>query len=103
MLRVDHRPSSRGARPCAPTPETEQENQVICLTVGIFISKFILALNFAFEKAQCLPFYNYDEDGTNRKEDITDWALKEYRNHYQYTSITNDSNRLDDEEYIVKR
>ena len=66
----------------------------VLLSVGIFISKFILALNFAFEKAQCLPFYNYDEDGTNRREDIADWALKEYRNHYQYTSITNDSNRL---------
>ncbi len=78
-----------------PTPETEQENQVICLpgignrkAFGIFISKFVLALDFAFEKAQCFPFYTYDEDGTNRRENITDWALEQYRNHYQDTTIT---------------
>ena len=24
---------------------------------------------------QCFPFYTYDEDGKNRQENITDWAL----------------------------
>jgi predicted helicase len=31
---------------------------------------------------QCFPFYTYDEDGTNRRENITDWALAEFRKHY---------------------
>ncbi|MFH1417004.1 MAG: type ISP restriction/modification enzyme, partial [Planctomycetota bacterium] len=31
---------------------------------------------------QCFPFYIYDEDGTNRRENITDWALKHFREHY---------------------
>ena len=26
---------------------------------------------------QCFPFYIYDEDGTNRRENITDWALRD--------------------------
>jgi predicted helicase len=30
---------------------------------------------------QCFPFYVYDEDGTNRRENITDWALKQFRTH----------------------
>jgi predicted helicase len=31
---------------------------------------------------QLFPFYTYDEDGTNRRENITDWALAEYRSRY---------------------
>src|ERR1700688_2251690 len=30
----------------------------------------------------CFPFYVYDEDGTNRRENITDWALERFRMHY---------------------
>jgi predicted helicase len=33
--------------------------------------------------AQCFPFYTYDEDGTNRRENITDWALAQFREQYQ--------------------
>jgi predicted helicase len=78
-----------------PTPETEKENQVICTpgignrqSFAVFISKFIISLDFAFEKVQCFPFYTYNEDGTNRQENITDWALKQYQNHYQDTKIS---------------
>ena len=34
------------------------------------------------------PFYAYDEDGTNRQENITDWALAEFRTHYNDNTIT---------------
>ena len=34
------------------------------------------------EKTQCFPFYTYDEDGSNRRENITDWALAQFREHY---------------------
>ena len=37
---------------------------------------------------QCFPFYIYDEDGSNRRENITDWALNEYREHYNDSKIT---------------
>jgi predicted helicase len=37
---------------------------------------------------QCFPFYRYNEDGTNRRENITDWALDEFSNHYSDPSIT---------------
>jgi predicted helicase len=32
-------------------------------------------------------FYTYDEDGTNRQENITDWALAQYRTHYKSDCI----------------
>ncbi|CAI8047272.1 hypothetical protein GBAR_LOCUS26116 [Geodia barretti] len=38
--------------------------------------------------SQCFPFYTYDEDGTNRQENITDWALAEFRTHYADDTIT---------------
>lgn len=31
---------------------------------------------------QCFPFYTYDEDGSNRQENITDWALEQVRQRY---------------------
>ncbi|MDB9323447.1 helicase [Nodularia spumigena CS-591/04] len=76
-----------------PTPETEEENQVIWLKVGSEIPFFPLVVNRIPDLlpqggSQCFPFYTYDEDGTNRRENITDWALEEYRNHYQDTTIT---------------
>ena len=38
--------------------------------------------------SQCFPFYTYDEDGSNRKENITDWALAEFRKHYNDDTIS---------------
>ena len=38
--------------------------------------------------SQCFPFYTYDEDGTNRQENITDWALENFRTHYGDDTIS---------------
>ena len=72
-----------------PTPETEQENRVICVAgigdrkgFGCLTTNRISSIDLAFEKAQCFPFYTYDEDGRNRRENITDWALEQFRAHY---------------------
>ena len=37
---------------------------------------------------QCFPFYTYAEDGSNRRENITDWALAQFRRQYQDDSIS---------------
>jgi|WetSurMetagenome_2_1015567.scaffolds.fasta_scaffold16419_2 predicted helicase len=72
-----------------PTLETEKENLVICVAgigdrkgFGCFVSNLILSLDFSFEKAQCFPFYVYDEEGNNRQENITDWALEKFKEQY---------------------
>ena len=76
-----------------PTPETEKENRVICVS-GLGSSKPFHTLIVSMipcldmlEKTQCFPFYTYNEDGSNRKENITDWSLKEFRDHYNDKSI----------------
>jgi len=38
--------------------------------------------------SQLFPFYTYAEDGTYRRENITDWALEQFRSHYHAPSIT---------------
>jgi predicted helicase len=42
----------------------------------------------AGSSAQCFPFYTYAEDGTGRVENITDWALGRFREHYKDDTIT---------------
>ena len=78
-----------------PTPEIEKENQVICVAgigdrkgFGCLTTSMIPSVDLAFEKTQCFPFYTYDEDGTNRRENITDWVLAEFRSHYKDDTIT---------------
>ena len=80
-----------------PTSDTEMENRVICVSgVGhdIFrchIADGIPELKFSSSSnggTQCFPFYTYDEDGTNCQENITDWALAEFRTHYSDDTIT---------------
>jgi predicted helicase len=36
----------------------------------------------AGSSSQCFPFYVYDEGGQHRRENITDWALTQFRDHY---------------------
>ena len=78
-----------------PTPETEMENRMICVAgignrkgFGCLITNMIPNLDLAFEKTQCFPFYTYDEDGRNRRENITDWALAQFRAHYRDDTIS---------------
>ena len=80
-----------------PTPKTETENQVIGVTgLGsekpfmVFLSQHLVDLHLvgAGSSSQCFPFYSYHEDGANRTENLTDWALSHYRQHYQDNRIT---------------
>jgi predicted helicase len=71
-----------------PTPASEKENKVICVS-GIgsnkpfhtLTSNIIPCLDL-LEKTQCFPYYTYAEDGSNRRENITDWALAQFQAKY---------------------
>lgn len=74
-----------------PAAESETENELIVVSdvghrapFGTLITKNIpelhlLATSDAF---QCFPFYVYDEDGGNWRENITDWALAQFQAKY---------------------
>ena len=76
-----------------PTPEIKTENRVICVggygrkEFAVLMSQFIPDMNFYVDPQQAFPFYTYEEDGRNRRENITDWALAQFRAHYRDDSI----------------
>ena len=78
-----------------PAPATETENRVICVPsrgstqIAFFMVRAIPDLNFfaGSTPIQSFPFYTYDEDGTNRRENITDWSLEQFHEHYKDDSI----------------
>ncbi len=39
-------------------------------------------------QTQCFPFYVYEENGSNRRENVTDWALKTFREAYGDKTIS---------------
>jgi predicted helicase len=80
-----------------PIENSERENRIICLTdrgsekpFMAMMSNQITDLHIvgAGCSSQCFPFYTYDEDGSNRRENITDWALEQFRAQYSDTNIS---------------
>jgi predicted helicase len=76
---------------------TRRENLLLCLTgpgsekpFCTLASASIVDLHLVSPgcTTQCFPFYTYAEDGTHRRENITDWALEQFRSHYHDPSIT---------------
>ncbi|MBI3797760.1 MAG: N-6 DNA methylase [Deltaproteobacteria bacterium] len=77
-----------------PGVSAEQENKVICCTnhtqksFSVQITNSIPDAAVGGRAGQCFPFYVYDEEGRNRRENITDWAPDRFRDHYSEKKIT---------------
>ena len=58
-------------------------------TQSVYCTRGIADLHLcsSLDGHQCFPFYVYAADGTNR-ENITDWALKQFKSHYKDKKIT---------------
>ena len=79
-----------------PTIASEFENTLIVVSDHGYRSPFsTLATNFipdlhliaTTDTFQCFPYYTYAEDGSNRRENITDWALSQFQAKYS-SSVT---------------
>jgi predicted helicase len=80
-----------------PDRQAEAENRAIVLSdhghrsvfsalaVGLIPECHLCAPTDAF---QSFPFYTYDPDGSNRRENLTDWTLSAFREHYGEPAIT---------------
>jgi predicted helicase len=83
-----------------PMEEKATENVVICISGGTFSKPFqTLAVSITpsldfLEKTQCLPLYCYKHD--KRIENITDWALNQFHEHYK----TQDIEKIDIFHYV---
>jgi predicted helicase len=81
-----------------PTLQSQAENRII-ITSGVGyrspVCNVIMSdsipeyhLCVSTDGHQTFPFYVYDEDGSNRRENITDWSLGQFRDHYKDDTIT---------------
>jgi len=74
-----------------PNEIAEKENRIIWLKVGNAWPTFALISDHICDLlpqggSQCFPLYVYDEDGSNRRENITPWGIKQFTEHYCGTS-----------------
>ena len=76
-----------------PVTKTPTENQSIIVKNSGEWPFFVLASNLVSDYqpqggSQCFTYYTYNVDGSNRQENITDWALSEFRTYYSDNTIT---------------
>jgi len=84
-----------------PNNATENENRVIAITSHsqlpflVQMIAYIPCMDVGGRPTQCFPFYTYNEDPSagsgqayNRRENITDWALEQFRTQYNDPNIT---------------
>ncbi|MEP6606440.1 MAG: type ISP restriction/modification enzyme, partial [Nitrosospira sp.] len=69
-------------------PEYRGSNPYISLVAGSRLNFSALAGNsipnyaiYSLDPAQCVPLYRFDAEG-NRTDNITDWGLKQFQQHY---------------------
>jgi predicted helicase len=60
------------------------ERPFACIATSV-IPNLVVAGGFGCT-TQCFPFYIYDDNG-DREENITDWALDQFRSHYENQAI----------------
>ena len=75
----------------------DKENVAICLNMTAerpftciatsVIPNLVVAGGFGCT-TQCFPFYVYDDSGTERRENVTNWAVANFQEHYENKSIT---------------
>jgi predicted helicase len=79
-----------------PTSVSEQQNRAIVLTTLGSEKPFMLLMAGTIVDyhlvgagcgTQCFPFYTYSEDGTKRRENITDWSLQQFRQRYDDSTL----------------
>ena len=80
-----------------PSMDSEEENRAICMTDKGSEKPFMTLMSCQIADlhlvgagcgSQCFPYYTYDEDGSNRRENITDWALARFRDQYGDETIS---------------
>lgn len=80
-----------------PTKRNSAENRVLCVTDAGSEKPFMslvaddivdLHLVGAGASCQCFPLYTYDADGGHRRDNVTDWALEQFKAQYSKAKIT---------------
>jgi len=79
-----------------PDHDAETENRAICVpAIGGRAQFWCFCVNripnltlTSIDANQCFPLYTYTDNGNAREENITDWALAQFEEHYSDSSVT---------------
>ncbi|MBC7366960.1 MAG: N-6 DNA methylase [Undibacterium sp.] len=80
-----------------PTPETSGENRVLCVTdvagrspFSVLVATEVVDLHLcaSTDTFQSFPLYTYDADGGPRRDNVTDWALAQFKDRYPKAKLT---------------
>ncbi len=77
-----------------PSSASENENKQIVVTgheqsvFSVLGASEVACSDVGGRPGKCFSFFIYDEEGSRRKENVTDWALAQYRTHYADMKIT---------------
>lgn len=80
-----------------PAPKTSGENRVLCVTdvagrspFSVLVATDIVDLHLcaSTDTFQCFPLYTYDADGGHRQDNVTDWALEQFKVRYPDSKLT---------------
>ncbi len=75
-------------------PTKYHKNFVICVTnhtqipFSVLMTDQISDVAIGGRTGQCFPYYVYDEDGSNQRENISNWALEHFRQQLGEQSIS---------------
>lgn len=75
-------------------PSNDKPNILICFSgaahkknFGALVTNSVPCFD-TIEKTQTMPLNKYNKDGTNKRDNITDWSLNEFQTHYKTKDIT---------------
>jgi predicted helicase len=81
-----------------PTSDSESQNVILVTSVigwraktfSTLVANHIADLHLCavLDGHQCFPLYTYTADGTERRDNVTDWALDQFRAHYHDPGVT---------------
>ncbi|MBI2815184.1 MAG: N-6 DNA methylase [Opitutae bacterium] len=80
-----------------PNKKSASENSLLCVTDAgsekpfmALVSNSVTDLHMVGSGAscQCFPLYTYDADGGHRRDNVTDWALEQFKAQYPKAKIT---------------
>jgi len=77
-----------------PNEKAEAENMAICCTIHTQMPFTCMVTNVLPNEAiggrngQCFGLYTYSSDGSERSDNITDWAISEFQDHYGDPTIS---------------
>jgi len=77
--------SSAGENPVVAVTDVGSEKPFMTLIASTLADLHLVG---AGSSAQCFAFYVYDENGSHRGENVTDWALEQFRSHYHDRKLT---------------